>query len=102
MPGLFNFNPGKLATPRLKCTVRLPVSLLLPGFFLSATVTVPVKVVTTFPYWSSPETARPKGVFTGTLLGGWLVTTSWVAAAGVTLKELVMAETKPVLAAWMV
>ncbi len=52
-------NPVKVATPRTALTVSFPPSVLPPGLFARASVTLPVNVGTTFPSASSAWTTRP-------------------------------------------
>ena len=79
-----------------------PLKVLPPGLFFNATVTLPVSDVTTFPKRSSTETAMLNGVLTLMLAGGWVVTTSCVARAGTTSKELVMLPLSSVATTWIV
>src|SRR5690242_4902457 len=87
---------GKLAIPPIAPTVVVPASVPPAGLVPIATVTLPAKLVTTLPNASSALTctagviAAPASV----LLGG-TVKTSWAAAAGVMLKDLLVFEVSP-------
>ena len=65
------------------------------GLFARARVTLPAKVGSTFPKPSSALTTRPKPLPAVTLAGGWVVTTSCVAVAAVTVMAPVVAALRP-------
>src|SRR5262249_48111525 len=61
-----------------------------PALIANPTFTVPVKFVSTLSNWSSAATVKPKGA--DTEVGGWVVTTSLVAAAAATLNARVVTD----------
>ena len=95
MPGWSSVRPEKVATPLWAVTVSVPPRVAPPGLFKRATVTLPPKLGSTLPNGSSAETTSPNPLPTVTLPGGCVVTTSWVAAAAVTSKALVVAPARP-------
>ncbi len=72
------------------------------GLVDSASVTMPVKLVARFLYWSSASTARPKPWPATMVPGGGTESTSWVAVAGATSIEPVVADDRPGLVATIV
>src|SRR5713226_6442053 len=90
----------KVATPFTAATPVVPESTPAPGFAPIATVTVPVKLVTTFHNASSALTASA-GVIVApasVLLGG-TVNTSWLTGPGVTVTLAVCVTATPLIVA---
>ena len=92
LPTLLSVKPEKLATPLVALTVSVPPSVLLPGLLASATVSLPVKPVATFPSASSAVTVKPNPLPAVTVAGGWVVMSSCVAVPGVTEMALLVAD----------
>src|SRR5437867_2684922 len=89
---LFRSSPGNVATPATGATVVVPERVPLPGFAPSAIVTLPVKPVAVFPCPSSEE--RRVGEVSAapaTVLLGWTIKLSCVAAPAVMLNGVVVA-----------
>src|SRR2546426_839835 len=87
---------ANVANPATAATAVVPDRVPLPGFAPSARVTVPVKPVATLP-WASCATTSTAGVIAAAaaVLLGCTVNVSCVAAAGVTLKALLVAPVGP-------
>src|SRR3989442_7346588 len=100
MPVRLTLSVAKLATPFTAAIVVLPASTPPEGLEPSATVTLPVKLVTVFPSssrtttWTAGASAVP-----ATALLGWIVKTSRWAVAEVMVKAALVAATRSGLAA---
>jgi hypothetical protein len=90
-PGAVMESPLKLATPLVAASEVVPVAKL-PDESVSLTVSVDpmFPVVIGLPYWSSTVTPTEKVPPVTTEAGGWVVTASWLSAAGVMVNPLVV------------
>src|SRR6266550_1723665 len=90
-------SPANVATPFTAATAAVPDSVPLPALVPIATVTPPVKAVTTLPSPSSALTATAGAIAAPAVaLLGWTVNASCVAVPGVMLKAALVTPVTPV------
>ena len=83
---MLTLNPLKPATPFIAVTVAVPASVPPPGFAPSATVTLPLNAVATFPCASSAVTCTAGAITAPAVASpGWTVKASAIAGPGVML-----------------
>src|SRR5207245_231523 len=86
LPPLLMLNPGNAATPLTAATVVVPARVPPPGFAPSATVTLPLNAVATFPCASSAVTCTAGAITAPAVASpGWTVKPSAIAGPGVML-----------------
>src|SRR6266571_2275165 len=92
VPVLLMLNPENVAMPPAAATLDVPERAPPPGFAPIATVTEPLNAVAVLPCASCAVTWTA-GVIVApaTVVVGWTVKTSWLAAPGVTLKTVLLA-----------